>query len=337
MPTQSPKNAFVDMEAIIPNFLYRRQITLLAGAPYAGKSTGGLKTIAIPLATGSKDLFGFDRPPLKVLYCSERDWEFNCAQLRSVGIASLPDNLSFVCVPDILNTADIAKFEADPLAYIATLKAFTNNPPDVVFLDTATNFQCQTNSKDVNNYSHQRGEMIKFKRWASKHNLAILAEFHSPKQNSKTEYADHFDKILGSTAILAASTAAAVMERCSNGLYVCIHFRSHLTKLESPRYFRYGDYVEVEEQIATSTPQSDRDLDMIKKGSQLTARESDMLLLVPKKPTPYAEFIRSMAITFNIEENNARNIAVNLAKKGFVKLEINPDTDEKVIWANPPQ
>lgn len=325
------KTKFQDMDPIMHKFLYRRQVTLLAGAPYGGKSTSVLKRIAVPLASGMEDLFGMTQPPLKILFCSERDWEFNCAQLISLGIPKIPENLHFFCQPDMPKaTLDIASFDKDPLGYIASTEITREFRPDVVILDTYQVFLARNSAGSVNDYTSARKQMAYAKAWAMHYNMAVLTIFHAPKQNAKTEYEDPFSRVLGSTAYIAATVGASIIERCSDG-FARMYFTSHIDKLESPRYFRYGDFAEVDEVTAlTSNLKGDKDI----KYMTMSEREAQYFKLVPFDPTIFTDINKHICLELDIELNNGRNLANRLASKGMVTYEFATESGERLIRKN---
>lgn len=320
------KTKFEQMDPIVNGFIYRRQITLIAGAPYAGKTSCVYKKLAMPLATGSEDLFGGVKPPMKVLICSERDWEFNSAQLKVLGIEALPTNLKVFCYPTIPKH-EKHKFDDDPLGYVASSIIDEDFKPDLAILDTSQLFQSRYGSKTINDYTSARKEMAYVKDWAVFHNMGILANFHAPKQNSRNSYDDPFDKVLGSTAFLAATVAASILERI-NDSFVRMHLKSHVDKLESPRYFRYGDFEEVEDTIALA---SSVDNGEGLKYMTMSEREAQYFKLLSIDPTPYTETNRIICSELGIEPNNGRNIANRLVSKGLAEIGFSRESGEKLI------
>jgi hypothetical protein len=327
MPTHKTK--YGKLDPIMKNFIYRRQVTLLAGAPYSGKSTSVLKRIAVPLASGTEDLFGMTQPPLKVLFCSERDWEFNSGQLESLNIPQLPENLHFFCQPDIPRE-DKIKFDFDPLGYVSSTCITPDFKPDLAVLDTVQLFLSRQGSVSVNDYTTARKQMEYAKAWSMRHNMGTLTNFHAPKQNAKNEYEDPFSKVLGSTAFIAATVGAAIIERCSDG-FSRIHFISHISKLETPRYFRYGDFVEVGEDVALASV-LDKDKDI--KYMTMSEREAQYFKLIPFEPSIFVDINKHICKELEIEVNNGRNLANRLVDKGLVAYESAPESGEKLIRKN---
>jgi hypothetical protein len=320
------KTKFQEMDPIVKGFIYRRQVTLIAGAPYAGKTSCVYKKLAVPIAVGAEDLLGGANPPRKVLICSERDWEFNSAQMKTLGITELPPNLKIFCYQGIPKK-DKSHFDDDPLGYVASIMIDDSFRPDLTILDTSQLFQSRCGSKTINDYTSARKEMAYIKDWAVFHNTGLLANFHAPKQNAKNSYDDPFDKVLGSTAFLAATVAAAIMERC-NDSFVRMHLKSHVDKLESPRYFRYGDFEEVESSIALASSLDNEDNARYMTMSQ---RESQYFKLLSPDPLPYSEVNRIICSDLGIELNNGRNIVSRLVSKGLAEIIAAPESGEKLI------
>lgn len=302
---------------VVDFFLYRNQITICAGGPYAGKSRLSM-FLANALSLGSKTFLGtYD--PMKVLYCSERDWDFNSEQLKTVGITSLNTNLHFFCIPDIPEKK-VTSFDFDPLQYIAA-QELQDWSPDLVILDTAPHFQPVKGGmgEPTNSYSFNRKELLKTKRWATKHDTSILVVYHSPKQNEKNKYLDPFDKILGSTAILASSVAASVLERQSDK-ELLVHFRSHVSVMQSPILLDYNDFSDTKTVVPT-----------------LTLVESLVYKEVPEDAMPLAEFVNSVMNRLGKSRTHIYNIVMNLAKKGWIEVRINHTTEEKLVKKLTPQ
>lgn len=310
---------FARLEPVVAKFLYLNEVTIMAGGPYAGKSRTALKWCH-DLASGTETFLGHI-PPIPILYCSERGWAFNSEQLLSIGIKSIPDNLKFFCVPD-LGEKEGRLFDASPLSYISqtVLKDFS---PKIICLDTLGFFQSPSAQRDTNSYGHQRISLLKIRRWAKTHNAAILVLAHAPKQNEKNKYEDPFDKVLGSVAILASTVAASIIERVNEN-YVRLHLRSHISKLETPRYFRYDSFQEVSPQEALS---DDTPLAFVVLG----ARQKQVLDLIPTDFTPYSDLYHSIKAKLNMSSNNLTNIIADLKRKKQIIISVHPHTDEKII------
>jgi len=299
-----------DLIPVIPKFLYRDELTIIAGGPYAGKSRFSLK-MAVDLAKGNPTCLG-QAQPLNILYCSERNWKFNSAQLKSIGLSDkLPDNMKMFCVPNIPQK-EMTVFELNPLKYIAE-RVFTDDwKPDIVILDTLPYFQGLAAQKDISAYGANRRDLLKIKLWATEHGFAAWALTHSPKQNDKNRYEDPFDKVIGSTAILAATVGAAIIER-ANDKFVRVHFRSHVADLETPRYFSYADYTEVtEDESKKAVPLTTQ---------KLSIREYEVLKEIPLDWTDYKRIKQTVTVTLTLSENHLRNIINALLRKGQIALD----------------
>jgi hypothetical protein len=324
MPDYNTK--FERLDAVMRDFLYRQQVTIIAGAPYAGKTSCIFKKVALPLATGSEDLLGGVSSPRRVLICSERDWKFNSEQLLSLSITSLPENLHIFCQPDIPK-AYKARFYSNPLLYITEQVISKGFQPDIVILDTYQVFMCpHPSGSSINDYAKARLEMAYIKEWADTHNFAVLASFHSPKQNAKTAYDDPFQRIMGSTAYRGSTIGTAVLERCSDG-FCRMYLESHIAKLESPRYFRYGDFAEVEDSVALASTIDGTE----PKYLTLSEREAQYIKLVPQTPEPYAEVNRKVCKELGIELNNGRNIINRLIAKSLVEVNLAAESGDKFV------
>ncbi len=304
------KRQFGKLYPLIGTILYRNQVTVAAGGPYAGKSRFSLH-LANCLSTGSPTIFG-KMDPINVLYCSERDWDFNSEQLKTVGITEIPENFKFFCGPDIPKE-QVTEFDCNSLSYID--KTLEDWHPDLAIFDTVPAFQMALNKgggDQVNSYTFNRQQLLRFKRWATHHHCSVLALFHSPRQNAKTPYPDPFDRILGSTAILASSVAVLILERLDDERFQ-VHFRSHVSKLDAPtRVFNYSDMSEWE------VPPVDVFLGPF---------ETAVWALVPDTPIPYTQAVKQIAAELEKSENQVRNALISLIRK--FKIAVSDEDPQK--------
>lgn len=297
---------FQYLDEIFKHFLYREEVTIAAGGAYAGKSRLMLHT-AHALALGQPCFLGKLPAPLTIVYCSERSWKLNCHQMRTVGITTLPDNFIFFCVPD-LSPMEAPAFERDPLGFLSNRFAQAGITPDLVIFDTVFHFQAQppTGKDSVNSYSFNKRDLLHMKQWATQHNLAVLGLSHSPKQSEKNAYPDPFDRILGSTAILASTVAVMILERESDDV-LKVHLRSHLTKIQDPtRLYNYSDF-------SPYVPEAEL---------SLGPREIAVLALIPQTPTLYTNMVKIAALQLSISDSQVRNILLALVRKGELTMTV---------------
>lgn len=310
---------FTNLIPVIPNLLYEDELTVIAGGPYAGKSRLSLK-LANDLALGQPHMFG-QNDPINVLYCSERDWAFNSEQLRTIGLTSVSPTLQFFCLPEVPEE-EWCIFECRPLEYIKKhLNGFT---PKLIIVDTVPHFQAETKDKNVSSYNFNRRELLMLKRWGATYHAATLALFHSPKQSCEIhKYSDPFDRVLGSTSILASSVAVGIIERSDDDVFQ-LHLRSHVGMLQSPRSFRYADFKEV-------TPES-----IPPKPPSVGPAESVVLSLCPTEPTTRSEVVKSIAEQTSRSVNQVRNIMASLEEKGLLVVQIDIVSGIRAVKRRPP-
>ena len=314
------RNKYSRLESVIPKILYLRQVTILGGGPYAGKSRLSIK-LAYDLALGRESVLGPAQPPMRVLYCSERDWEFNSEQIQGIVTDQQPELLDFFCIGD-LSPVDAIHFELDPLTYLTKHAIDEAEPPRVVIFDTLSLFQGKAAASDISNYGSQKSDLLKMKRWGNKHNCAMLALTHAPKVNDKNRYNDVFSNIIGSVSILGSTCAATFMERI-NADYLRIHYRSHVSSMASPRYYSYEDFREVPQEVAEG--------ELVPDTVPLSARQSQVLNLVPKSPMPLLDLVRLIEEQLGISDTNVRNVLNVLFQKGQIAIETNQVTDYKEV------
>ena len=301
------------LHPIIPSILYRNQVTLLSAAPYAGKSRMCLK-LAAQLALGHETMFG-QFPPLSILYCSERDWDFTTTQFQATtGYDEIPDNLEFFCVPNIPK-ANKPAFRANPLAYLS--KHIIKEPkPDVTVFDTIADFQSQAAISNTSDYGANRTSVMNIQGWALEHYLSVLALTHMPKENEKTRYKDPISRSFGSISIVASTAAVFIMEPTDDThKYISFYQKSHLARLEPAyRYFETEEYREVSQEEATTRN------DNIKVTS-LTDREIEVLECIPFDWTDYAQTFDVIQTKLDINRTNLANYIKRLVDKSQIAID----------------
>jgi len=306
------------LHPVIPNILYRNQVSLLGATPYAGKSRMCLR-LAAQLAEGKETMFG-RYAPMKVLYCSERDWDFTTTQFAEQGYTYIPDNLEFLCVPNIPKAAKAA-FRLNPLAYVAKEMFVDEYKPDVTILDTIADFQNVTAQLKTADYGANRMSIMNIQQWAIEHYLAILALAHSPKENEHTRYRNPIQRVFGSISIVASTAAVFILEPIDPEKpdYLKFYQKSHLAKLEPVyRYFHADDYREVSQEEAESTH----------KGQPLTAltpREIDILEAIPITWSSYSDTVEAIKSKLELNDTNVFNYLKRLVNKSQIAIDHNPE------------
>lgn len=296
------------MDQLIGAFLYRNQVTIGAGGPYAGKSRLAMH-LSINLAQGKPTFLG-DHEPIKILYCSERDWPSHSEQMESLGITELPlnDNLRFFLLTEI-SKADFPNFLSNPLGYIAKTQ-FSDWKPDLVILDTAGHFQSTGRGEVTNSYTFNRKELMDLKRWSQEHHLSVFMLNHSPKQKQDDNYPDPFDRILGSVAILAGTIAGCIIERDKTTNNITLHFQSHVHIMDTPRIF-------------------DKDFkELVKPKTGMGDVQAQVLELVPREWTELCTVRKNICVTLKKKDKNIYNLLADLLQKGWIERRNNPNSDE---------
>jgi len=300
------------MDAVIYPILYKKEVTLLAASPYAGKSRLCLR-LAYQLATGEETIFG-KFPPIRVLYCSERRWDFTTTQFATHGYKEIPENLDFFCVPDIPKK-DRLLFKLKPLQYVYD-KMFTDDIVyDVIILDTMVDFVSAEAKTKTSDYGTVRTSILDVQQWAIEHNITILALHHSPKSNEKTHYKNPIEKAFGSISFVASTAAVLIIEPTDpeRREYIEMYQDSHLAKMDAVyRYFATADYREVTKE-ETAAPRN--------KPTALTNRDADILELIDFDWASYPDTLQEIHTKLKISPDNIRNYLKRLIDKGQIAID----------------
>lgn len=314
-------------QIITPDLMYRGELSIVAGAPSAGKSRLTLHKF-YGLATGTPGWWG-QTDPLNVLYCSQRDWRFNSVQLRSLGIEKIPDNYKFLCVRD-LTASEHNEFRCSPTTYIS--KHILNKfEADAIALDVLYDFFPARQHRSFNDYNSMNVELEELSKWVKGTNAAVDGLHHASKTKENAKYTDPMDRILGSQAILAAACSAAVLEKVlkedgSSTQFVSVHYMSHLGFITTPRYFDSSTFKEIEH------------IDVMMGGMSSTI--PDKLGKTEKKvleEIPYEKFVELNDLStvcsekFGITKAHLYNVIYQLEEKKYVTIRTNEVTDFKEV------
>lgn len=315
-------------EEIVRGLLYKGEIFVFAGSPSAGKTRNQLHMFN-GLATGQAGWWG-QYDPMRVLYCSQRSWKVNSAQLRSVGVTELPDNFKMLCVSD-LNRQDRSSFNVHPMEFVRKLYCFNGSKPNVIALDTLYNFLPSASSRNYSDYNTMYNACTELYHWAQQEDIGTSILHHASKQRENQKYEDPMERILGSTAILAITTSACVIEKVdpSDPQYVRLHFMSHLEPLVSPMYLNADRFTITSfDEIAMANT----NIVEVKAGMKpLGEAEKKVLGEVPFQATDYTDILIICDEKFEMSKSQVYAILDKLAKKGYVINANNGVTGQKQV------
>jgi RecA-family ATPase len=311
---------------IVGGLLYKGEIFVIAGAPSAGKTRNQLHMLN-GLALGQAGWWG-QCEPLRVLYCSQRSWKVNSAQLRTVGIEEIPDNFQFFCVPD-LTPLEHRKFSISPLGYIKANVIKPEALPDVICLDTFYNFLSFSANRNYNDYNTIANACTELYHWAQDLGAAVSVLHHASKQKSLDKYENPMDRILGSQALLAITISAGVLEQYVPGdpRFLTLHIMSHLEQLKSPRYLHGDRFIELT--LPELLEAQSIEIEQVLTTKPLGPSEQKVLAEVPTEFTNYADISEICSAKFSMLKSQTYNILDKLVSKGYVTCANNTVTGVK--------
>jgi hypothetical protein len=319
-----PKTLPPPPEMISEGTLYKGEIFIVAGAPGVGKSRFQLKLLH-GLATGEPGWWGH-LPPMKVLFCSQRSLKVTGAQMRTVGITELPDNLQVFCPPD-LKESDKIIFDLNPLDFMDKHVIDKSDPPKVVVIDTLYTYLPKTKEFNFNNYNDLCRGCDKLYYWAQRGDFAVVLSHHTAKQKSDSKHEVAIERVLGSQGIMAVCIAACIMEHYTpnDPTYVRTYFLTRLSKVTAERYFHGDAYreVSVEEissfgQLPTST-------------TKLGETEKRILDEVPYILTDYLDVWMICNSKQSTDKSNLYRTLDRLISKSLLVGGTNEDTGAKQV------
>lgn len=178
---------------LIDSLIPANQITLLAGASGAGKTTLIMQILSA--VQQNQLVFGYPaRPDLRVGYlAADRTWDDYVLLSQRIGL-----DLSNIAIQTLIDdtTIDMKRFEDAPMD---TLKSILTRmlPRDLIICDPFVFFL----GVHPNNWQGVGSRMVQVSRWCKEHNVAILGTHHATKARTDFGFLRPQDRISGSSAL----------------------------------------------------------------------------------------------------------------------------------------
>ena len=253
------------MPDIISSILPDKEVSILAGASGAGKTT--LIMQALAAMQQGKEVFGHEcQPGLRLGYiAADRSWrsyqrtaELSSLDLGSIKVRALIDD------PAI----DLANFEKSPLDELERLIA-SMLPLDLVAVDPLVVFL----GVDTNKYHLSAARLIRLNKACLANNITILGTHHATKARSDYSFKRPQDRISGTSALLGFTSSqlflAAPEETSREDGFYEFHVISHhaapkviLLSREGGRFRHEG----TEETSYVSTSPTNQLMNLLKNG-----------------------------------------------------------------------
>jgi RecA-family ATPase len=190
----APSRQSVDSTELIPGLLPRHEVSILAGASGAGKTT--LIMQALRSALRGESVFGHDAPDgLRIGYiAADRSWQ---SYKKTAAMVDL--DLTKINARALIDdpTIDLKRFEEAPIEELEHLIA-SLLPCDLIVVDPLVVFL----GVDTNKYHLNAARLIRLNKLCQANHVSILGTHHATKARSDYGFKRAQDRISGTSALL---------------------------------------------------------------------------------------------------------------------------------------